>query len=212
MRKITDLNFEDLKEVALKRATSKTYFAILLIILSLVAAVAITGKANRSVEMWSPKTNLVEGDLLSQENLEIVRVFLPDNLHIYLRASQKIGEMVAVRKIYAGELIPTTSASNYFKGTSSKGVPLEISRNDLPNDLLPGQRVDIYSLPTENLNAAKTQPTELVLTELSVESIDSKSREMGGAIGIVLKIPEPDVLKLLACLNSSRIVVVRSAL
>ena len=80
MRKITDLNFEDLKEVALKRATSKTYFAILLIILSLVAAVAITGKANRSVEMWSPKTNLVEGDLLSQENLEIVRVFLPDNL------------------------------------------------------------------------------------------------------------------------------------
>ena len=212
MRKITDLNFEDLKEVALKRATSKTYFAILLIILSLVAAVAITGKANRSVEMWSPKTNLVEGDLLSQENLEIVRVFLPDNLHIYLRASQKIGEMVAVRKIYAGELIPTTSAAYYFKGTSSKGVPLEISRNDLPNDLLPGQRVDIYSLPTENLNAAKTQPTELVLTELSVESIDSKSREMGGAIGIVLKIPEPDVLKLLACLNSSRIVVVRSAL
>ena len=91
-------------------------------------------------------------------------------------------------------------------------MPLEISRNDLPNDLLPGQRVDIYSLPTENLNAAKTQPTELVLTELSVESIDSKSREMGGAIGIVLKIPEPDVLKLLACLNSSRIVVVRSAL
>ena len=212
MRKITDLNFEDLKEVALKRATSKTYFAILFIILSLVAAVAITGKANRSVEMWSPKTNLVEGDLLSQENLEIVRVFLPDNLHIYLRASQKIGEMVAVRKIYAVELIPTTSAANYFKGTSSKGVPLEISRNDLPNDLLPGQRVDIYSLPTENLNAAKTQPTELVLTELSVESIDSKSREMGGAIGIVLKIPEPDVLKLLACLNSSRIVVVRSAL
>ncbi|MEJ6577798.1 MAG: hypothetical protein HQ476_05540 [SAR202 cluster bacterium] len=212
MRKITDLNFEDLKEVALKRATSKTYFAILLIILSLVAAVAITGKANRSVEMWSPKTNLVEGDLLSQENLEIVRVFLPDNLHIYLRASQKIGEMVAVRKIYAGELIPTTSAANYFQGTSSKGVPLEISRNDLPNDLLPGQRVDIYSLPTENLNSAKTQPTELVLTELSVESIDSKSREMGGAIGIVLKIPEPDVLKLLACLNSSRIVVVRSAL
>ena len=212
MRKITDLNFEDLKEVALKRATSKTYFAILLIILSLVAAVAITGKANRSVEMWSPKTNLVEGDLLSQENLEIVRVFLPDNLHIYLRASQKIGEMVAVRKIYARELIPTASIADYFKGTSSKSVPLEISRNDLPNDLLPGQRVDIYSLPTENLNAAKTQPTELVLTELSVESIDSKSREMGGAIGIVLKIPEPDVLKLLACLNSSRIVVVRSAL
>ena len=212
MKKIIDLNIEDLKEVALKRATTKTYFAIALIILSLLAAVAITGKANRSVNMWSSKINLVEGDLLTQENLEIVRVFLPDNLNLYFRASQKIGEMVAVRKIYAGELIPTTSMAEYFQGVSSKSVPLEISRNDLPNDLLPGQKVDIYSLPNEDLTTSRTEQTELVLTELSVESIDSKSREMGGAVGIVLKIPERDVLKLLASLNSSRIVVVRSAL
>ena len=78
--------------------------------------------------------------------------------------------------------------------------------------MLPGQRVDIYSLPNEDLITSRTEQTELVLTELSVESIDSKSREMGGAVGIVLKIPERDVLKLLASLNSSRIVVVRSAL
>ena len=45
-----------------------------------------------------------------------------------------------------------------------------------------------------------------------VESIDIKSRDMGGDIGIVIKIPETDVISLLSSVNSSRIVVVRNAL
>jgi hypothetical protein len=43
-----------------------------------------------------------------------------------------------------------------------------------------------------------------------VESIDLKSKDMGGEIGIVLKIPERDVIYLLSALNQSRIVVVRN--
>ena len=85
-------------------------------------------------------------------------------------------------------------------------------RNDLPNDLTSGQVVDIYYLPQANLNSTKAARTELISEAVLVESIDQKSKDMGGEIGIVLKIPEFEVMKLLAALNNSRVVVVRSAI
>jgi hypothetical protein len=60
------------------------------------------------------------------------------------------------------------------------------------------------------LNSAKSREVELISIGVTVESIDLKSRDMGGDIGIVLKIPERDVLYLLSALNQSRIVVVRN--
>ena len=44
-----NLNIDVIKDLALKRATAKTYFAIGLLALSLFAAFAITGQANKSV-------------------------------------------------------------------------------------------------------------------------------------------------------------------
>jgi hypothetical protein len=87
---------------------------------------------------------------------------------------------------------------------------LKIARSDLPNDLSSGQSVDIYSLPQDDLNSIKSRKTELISIGVAVESIDLKSRDMGGDIGIVLKIPERDVIYLLSALNQSRIVVVRN--
>ena len=87
---------------------------------------------------------------------------------------------------------------------------MKIARSDLPNDLSSGQSVDIYSLPQDDLNSIKSRKTELISIGVAVESIDLKSREMGGDIGIVLKIPERDVIYLLSALNQSRIVVVRN--
>jgi hypothetical protein len=62
------------------------------------------------------------------------------------------------------------------------------------------------------LNSTKAARTELISEAVLVESIDQKSKDMGGEIGIVLKIPEFEVMKLLAALNNSRVVVVRSAI
>jgi hypothetical protein len=70
--------------------------------------------------------------------------------------------------------------------------------------------VDIYSLPQNDLNSTKSRKTELISISVVVESIDLKSKDMGGDIGIVLKIPERDVIYLLEALNQSRIVVVRN--
>ena len=128
----------------------------------------------------------------------------------YLNEKSKIMDLVVTRRILKGELIPNSALSAAYDGESNRSVPLKIERNDLPNDLVSGQSVDIYSLPQEGVNSSKSTKTELISTDVVVESIDLKSKEMGGEIGIVLKIPERDVIYLLSAINQSRIVVVRS--
>ena len=205
-----NLNLETIKDIALKRATAKTYFAIGLLVLSLFAAFAITGQANKSVSVWTASKDLAAGDAIKDGSVAEVKVFLPMNSDKYLSVDSKIINLVANRRILKGELLPASAISRIFGGESSRSVPLKIARSDLPNDLNSGQSVDIYSLPQDDLNSIKPRKTELISVGVAVESIDLKSRDMGGDIGIVLKIPERDVIYLLSALNQSRIVVVRN--
>lgn len=205
-----NLNLEGIKDIALKRATAKTYFAIGLLVLSLFAAFAITGQANKSVKVWTASKDLATGDVIKIGSTSLVKVFLPVNSSQYLNENSKITNLVVTRRILKGELIPNSALSAAYDGESNRSVPLKIERNDLPNDLVSGQSVDIYSLPQEGVNSSKSTKTELIAIDVVVESIDLKSKEMGGEIGIVLKIPERDVIYLLSAINQSRIVVVRS--
>jgi hypothetical protein len=206
----TNLNLDVIKEIALKRATAKTYFAIGLLVISLFAAFAITGQANKSVSVWSASKDLVAGDSIEDGSVRAIKVFLPSASDKYLSADKRITNQIATRLIRKGELLPSSALSSTFKGESNRSVPLKIARNDLPNDLSSGQSVDIYSLPQNDLNSSKSRKTELISIGVVVESIDLKSKDMGGDIGIVLKIPERDVIYLLEALNQSRIVVVRN--
>jgi hypothetical protein len=206
------LNLETLKEFAIKRASTKTYFAIGLLLLSLIAAFAITGQANRSVSVWSASSDFVNGDLITKEKLKEIKVFLPSNSSKYITTDTKLVNLVASRRILKDELIPASAVTSTYLGGSVRSVPLRITRSDLPNDLSPGQSVDIYSLPQPDLNPLKNRKSELISEGVMVESIDIKSRDMGGDIGIVIKIPENDVIFLLNALNNSRIVVVRNAI
>ena len=205
-----NLNLEGIKDLALKRASARSYFAIGLLALSLFAAFAITGQANKSIRVWSATKDLSAGDVIKPGSASSVKVFLPMNSARYLNVNSQIMDLVVTRRIMKGELLPISALSAVYEGESNRSVPLKIERNDLPNDLVSGQIVDIYSLPTEGLISAKSTKTELISTGVVVESIDLKSKEMGGEIGIVLKIPERDVIYLLSALNQSRIIVVRN--
>jgi hypothetical protein len=207
-----NLNLEIIRDFAVKRASTRTYFAIGLLLVSLLAAFAITAQANRSVTVWSAGVDLISGDLITAANLKETKVFLPGNSAKYFSTDSKLVGQVANRRVLKGELIPVSAVTSNYLGGSSRSVPLKIARNDLPNDLTPGQSVDIYSLPQPDLNSAKNRKSELISEGVLIESIDLKSRDMGGDIGIVIKIPEDEVMYLLSTLNDSRIVVVRNAI
>ena len=127
-----NLNLEVIKDLALKRATAKTYFAISLLVLSLFAAFAITGQANKSVSVWSAAADLVAGDVIKDGSAIEVKVFLPSSSARYLPVNSKITNLVVTRRILKGELLPTSALSNNFAGESIRSVPLKIARDDLP--------------------------------------------------------------------------------
>jgi hypothetical protein len=52
-------------------------------------------------------------------------------------------------------------------------------------------------------------PTHLVAAEVSIVSVDQKSKDLGGSVGVVLSLPNSGVTTLLAELPSHRIVLVK---
>jgi hypothetical protein len=119
---------------------------------------------------------------------------------------------VVTRKIGAGELIPTAALSRSSHGIDLNSVPLKVAKNDFPSDLQTGQSVDLYVLPNSAIASQKGASTTLVASNLSIEGIDAKSRDLGGDVGIVLKVSQNSVQELLANIANSRIVLVRSAI
>ena len=87
-----------------------------------------------------------------------------------------------------------------------------MAKSDLPNDLAAGQLIDLYILPLREVTSGKILETQMLAHGVSVESIDIKARDIGGDIGVVLKLPDSAVLNILGSLTGARIVLVRSAI
>ena len=212
--KLSKVNIPNISFATSIRGNPRALFAIGLLCLSLIAALAITGQANRSVMVWSATRDLNVGEVLTQSDIAKTKVMLPENSLKYLALSAKIVNSVVIRRVGIGELIPTASLSGAAGSGHTldmRSVPFRITKNDLPNDLSTGQIVYLYALPIKDLNSSKAIPTLLIAHGVSVESIDTKARDIGGDVGIVLRIPDKSVLNILDATASARVVVVRSA-
>jgi hypothetical protein len=196
----------------IRRRNPRALFGAGLLLLSLVSALLLTSAANRSVLVWSTKGELAVGDVVASTDLVKTKVLLPQNSKLYLSTNAKLIGTTVVRKVGAGEIIPAAALSRNTQGADLNSVPLKIAKNDLPADLAKGQVVDVYVLPASGIASSKGVTTTLVGEKLSVESIDIKSRDLGGDIGVILKVPSKLTLDLLANIASGRIVMVRSAI
>jgi flagella basal body P-ring formation protein FlgA len=106
-----NLNLEGIKDIALKRATAKTYFAISLLALSLFAAFAITGQANKSVKVWTASKDLAAGDVIKIGSTSLVKVFLPVNSSQYLNEKSKIVDLVVTRRMRSSLALSRVAAA-----------------------------------------------------------------------------------------------------
>ncbi|MCX6450485.1 MAG: hypothetical protein NTZ31_02110 [Actinobacteria bacterium] len=196
----------------LYRLNPRIAFAIGLLGLSLMAALAITSQANRSVLVWSAKGDLAVGDVIVTSDLISTKVLLPENSFKYLSNKAKLTGSVVVRRVGSGELIPAAALSRGAHATDIRSVPFKVAKSDLPNDLAAGQLIDLYILPLREVTSGKILETQMLAHGVSVESIDIKARDIGGDIGVVLKLPDSAVLNILGSLTGARIVLVRSAI
>ncbi len=190
---------------------SRSIFAIGLIALSLLCASIIVNRANKSDLLWAARVNIAAGDRLTPDNLRPVPVLLKSSTGYYFRSSESVIGSTALRTISSGELIPRFATSHISQVLEYRSVPIQIAKNDLPSDLLSGERVDIYALPARTGIAGSQDQVVEVARGVVVESIDVKARDLGGAIGVVVRMKIEEILNFFADTANARIVVVRNA-
>ncbi|MEI6405955.1 MAG: SAF domain-containing protein [Actinomycetes bacterium] len=188
----------------------RTYLALGLIVLSLVAAMAISGEAQKTSLVWSASRDLSPGHVIIAGDLVTKQVLLPDNARGYFLKSVVVTGYTVTRAISTSELIPTSSISKSQSISIMRSLPIRVSRNDMPINLHAGQEVDIYSIPLPN-NPNPFDPL-LVARRLNVESIDQKTIDLGGEIGVVLSVSDTLVLPIINDIENSRVLVVRHAI
>lgn len=192
------------------KSNSRTIIGISMILLSFLAAALINKESNRTVLVWGSYGELAPGDVIAQSDLIAIRVMLPENSRRYLSVKADVIGTVVLRKLGAHELIPTDSLSNAPYGIDTRATPIEVLKNDLPMDLSRGSIVDIYALPNEvSQSAGRVDSTHLVASEISVVSVDQKSKDLGGSVGVVISLPISEVVLVLGEVPLHRIVLVK---
>jgi len=202
-----EIKFKTVKGI---RPNPRIGAAIALLLLSLIAAIAISASANRSVYVWAAGNQIPAGSVIKSSDIKKLKVFLPENSKIYYSVSAKLIGSTLTRTIGPNELIPAAAVSNEKEIRDKKSVPIKVAKNDYPSDLKSGDVIDIYSLPSKETNVKSA--AYLIANGVTIENMDIRGRDIGGEIGLVIRLKEESIENFLTETIGSKLVVVRSAI
>jgi hypothetical protein len=193
--------------------TPRYILGLILILTSFSSAYLISKTSENTTMVWAATVDLAPGEVLSNSDLTKVRVRLLDNPEQYLSADTQIAGAAVLRSIGAAELIPSFAVSNEID-LNLQVVPISIQREWAPIELNSGTIVDVYGIPSRNLDLmaqAKTR-SRLLLSAVAIDSVDASSRDLGGRIGVSILVPESEVENLVSAISSNEFLLVRRTL
>ena len=152
--------------------------AIGALIFSLLAFSALLGAGPQS-SLWMVKNPIASGSKIVVADLELVKADLTSDSNHFEGSSDSVVGQYAVRSLQSGDLIATTDISRDGVKTATSYLPIGVGVDDLPGDLLIGDLVDIYVIPKDQT----VMPT-IVAHRLVIQSIDQKSRSLGGNVAV----------------------------
>lgn len=179
--------------------TPRYLLGLILIITSFISAFLISSASDRTITVWASSTDLAPGKIIEEKDITPVKVRLLSNAEQYLDASVEIVGTSVVRKIGAAELIPSFALSPQVD-TSLQRVPIQVERLMSPVGLGAGDLVDIYGIPNQMASQSGVV-SELILESVGIEEIDDSARELGGAIGMTLLVPDSLVSDLISTMS-----------
>ena len=179
--------------------TPRYLLGLILIITSFISAFLISSASDRTITVWASSTDLAPGQIIEETDITPVKVRLLSNAEQYLDASVEIVGTSVVRKIGAAELIPSFALSPQVD-TSLQRVPIQVERLMSPVGLGAGDLVDIYGIPNQMASQSGVV-SELILESVGIEEIDDSARELGGALGITLLVPDSLVSDLISTMS-----------
>lgn len=182
--------------------TPRYLLGLILIITSFISAFLISSASDRTITVWASSTDLAPGKIIEEKDITPVKVRLLSNAEQYLDAKVEIVGTSVVRRIGAAELIPSFALSARAD-TSLQRVPIQVERLMAPSGLSVGDIVDIFGVPNQMASQSGVV-SELILESVGIEEIDNSGRELGGAIGITLLVPDslvPDLISTMSEFN-----------
>lgn len=183
---------------------------VLLVLVSVVVGARLLASADRTQSVWTTTRDLAPGSTLTEDDLRSSRVRLVDDAGSYLLATvdKPLGYVLA-RAVGAGELLPRASLARPGEpGLRVREVAVPVPAGHLPDDLAPGQQVDVFV--TAGGAGDQASSTRLVLSAVPV-ALRPRASGLGAAStsSVVLSVPEADAGQLVQALQAGKIDLVR---
>ncbi|MCZ3389622.1 MAG: hypothetical protein LH645_11010 [Actinomycetia bacterium] len=168
---------------------------MLLVVTSVIAMAVVIRASDDTIAVWSVSDDLPSGSAVTSDDVQAVRVQLPDIGPYLLADSGFPQDMVAVRDFAAGELLTLVGLDPAGDPGGVRVVTLPVLRNQMPGDLAVGDRVDVYVVERGSTGEPDGKP-RLVLGRAVVADVDNDAGAFGGTsleIGVALSVPEDQV-------------------
>jgi hypothetical protein len=185
---------------------SRLAMGLALFIIAISAGSLIAKEANRTVYVWASNGELAPGNTIASTDLKAVSVLLPESAKNYISTNAHLVGAIVMHRIGTGDLIPVNAISTESQKLGQRAVPLTVEITDLPADLQRGEVIDIYAIP--NSSQKSISEPELITSGITVAEASSKNNS--GKALVVVNLPEDLVMRTLAFINESRLIIVRS--
>ena len=191
----------------MKKADSKTFIALGLILAGFLSALALALIASHKTNYLVANQPMAIGHIVDNNDFRIEKAALWNGSNQYLTDQFSITGAVVTRFIGENELLLADMFSNQINGAQYRTIPVSVLAADLPLNLIPGQSVDLYQVIAPNdLEPAKTP--KLIISNIRVLTIDRKGQNLGNSIFITFAAPEEKVIQILNATRIGRIVIV----
>lgn len=187
--------------------TPRYLLGLTLILASFIAAFLISSSADRTITVWASTADFPPGKIIEASDITPARVQLIDNAEQYLDTKLEIIGTAVTRSIGAAELIPSFAISKNID-TSLQKVPIQVARDLAPVGVQGGDIVDLYGIPNQSALQSGLV-SELILESVAIYKIDETGRDLGGALGVTLLVPESLVADLISTIGNFNFIIVQ---
>jgi hypothetical protein len=126
---------------------------VLIVLVSVVAGVRVISAADHTVPVLVATQDLVPGQPLTSELVEVQNVRLEHGVDTYLTGEVGSGYVV-VRPVGRGELLPSAAISPAAEAPEVRYVTLPLDAAELPHGISSGDVVDVWTTPLDDGPAA----------------------------------------------------------
>lgn len=170
---------------------------VALVIASTLGVTALVATADRTVAVWAASDDLVPGDRLDADSLEVRQVRLGDSAAHYFAADIMPTDVVALRSVDEGELVPRAATG---AAVLVDAAPVVVTvEGGIPRDVDAGAVIDVWAAREE---AGEHGPPAVIATEVTVvRLVESSGIVVGGdATGVELLVPRSSLARVLSAI------------